>query len=418
MDKPRDPSHKKKKRTRQLVGWGLGGAVLLAMTVWLSQLEPAVYAVDRDVVVTGTVGRGDMLRQVRGPGTLVAIDQRWIAAETSGRVDRIVELAGKIVTADTVVLELVNPELEQQAQDALLALRKAKAEYIDLGVKLESQQLAQQADAARIHADYEEAKLVATADEQLHKDGLAPEINVRKSRLRADQLASRNEIEKLRLQKLTESISAQLDSRRLALEQLQAVYELRRDQQEGLRVRAGLDGVLQEVPVKVGQRVTPGTNLALVADPKQLKAELQIQQVQAKDLTVGQRAEIDTRNGVIEGRVERIDPAVRSGTVTVDVALEGDLPKGARPDLSVQGTVEIERLEDVLYLRRPTSTQAESSTQLFKVLPDGEAVRVVVELGRGSVDTMEVVSGLEEGDVVIVSDSSAWDGHDRIRLKG
>ncbi len=418
MDKPRDPSHKKKKRTRKIVGWGLGAVVLLTMTVWLSQLGPAVYAVDRDVVVTGTVGRGDMLRQVRGPGTLVAIEQRWIAAETNGKVDRIVELAGKEVTADTVVLELTNPELEQQAQDALLALRKAKAEYLDLRVQLESKLLGQQADAAKVNADYEEAKLVATADEQLHKDGLAPEINVRKSRLRADQLASRNEIEKLRLQKLKESIDAQLDSRRLALEQLQAIYNLRRSQQEGLIVRAGLDGVLQEVPVKVGQRVTPGTNLALVADPTLLKAELQIQQVQAKDLTVGQRAEIDTRNGLIEGRVQRIDPAVRSGTVTVDVALVGDLPKGARPDLSVQGTVEIERLEDVLHLRRPTSTQAESLTQLFKVLPDGEAVRVVVELGRGSVDTMEVVSGLEEGDVVIVSDSSAWDGHDRIRLKG
>lgn len=418
MDKPRDPSHKKKKRTRRMIGTVLVALGVVAVFVWISRMGPAVYAVDRDVVVTGTVGRGDMLRQVRGPGTLVAIEKRWIVAETNGRVDRIVELAGKEVTADTVILRLINPELEQQANDALLALRRAEAEYLDLRISLESQQLAQQADAARITAEFEEAKMVATADEQLHKEGLAPEINVRRSRLRADQLASRNEIEKKRLKKLMESINAQLDSRRLSLQQLEAVYALRRLQQERLTVRAGIDGVLQEVPVQEGQRVAAGSNLALVADPTKLKAELQIQQVQAKDLAVGQRAEIDTRNGVIEGLIERIDPAVRAGTVTVDVALAGELPKGARPDLTVQGTVEIERLEDVLHLRRPTSTQAESSTQLFKVGEDGEAVRVLVELGRGSVDTMEVVSGLEEGDVVIVSDSSAWDDHDRIRLKG
>jgi HlyD family secretion protein len=417
MDKPRDPKHKQQRRLRRIAGWGAIGIGLLAVTWWLSQLGPAVYAVDEAVVVKATVGRGEMLRQVRGPGTLVAVDQRWIVAETNGRVEEIVELAGAQVTADTVVLRLSNPELEQQAQDAILDLRKADAEMIDLRVSLESAMLSQQAEAARVRAEYEEAKLVATADAELSRDGLTPDISAQRSRLRADQLASRNEIEQQRLSKMSESISAQLDSRGVSLEQLQAIAALRRSQVAALTVRAGIDGVLQEVPLEVGQRVSAGSNLALVADPSQLKAELQIPQVQARDLAFGQPVEIDTRNGMVEGQVQRIDPAVREGTVTVDVSLPSELPKGARPDLSVQGTVEIERLVDVLYVRRPASTQPDSTTQLYKLVPGGEAVRVPVELGRGSVDTMEVLSGLEEGDVVIVSDSSAWENHDRIRLK-
>jgi HlyD family secretion protein len=391
--------------------------VLAALTWWLANLEPAVLGVEREMLYTGTVQRGEMLRQVRGPGTLVPEVIQYVSAAGSGRVERIVELPGKAVTADTVILELSNPELEQQELDARLAVQAAKAEYQDLKVRLESQLLNQRADAARIEADYEEAKLEATANEELFSEQLLPEITLKKSRLREKQLAGRYEIEQERLDKTEESVQAQLASQRLRAEQLEAIADLRQSQIDGLVVRAGIDGVLQQVLVQEGQRVTAGTNLALVADPTQLKAELQIPQVQAKDLALEQAAIIDTRNGVVQGKVVRIDPAVRDGTVTVDVELTEPLPAGARPDLSIEGTIEIERLEDVLYVSRPSFGQPNARVEMFKVLDDGTAVRVPVQLGRSSVSVIEVVEGLQEGDEVILSSSDQYDDHDRIRLK-
>lgn len=417
MDIPRDESHARKKRIRRIVMASAGVVVLALVTIWLSNLEPAARAVERETVWMGTVQRGEMVRQVRGPGTLVPEEIQWTSATTDGTVKRKVELPGVEVEPDTIILELTNPELEQQAQDAQLDLQAAESELRDLTVRLESQVLNQEAEAARVEADYEEAKLDAAAQEELAREGLTPEIDLKRAQLRERQLAHRNGIEKERLQKQRESVEAQLDSQRLRVRQMRALADLRRNQVEQLNVRAGIPGVLQEVPVEVGQRVAPGTNLALVANPELLKAELQIPQVQAKDLTLGQKASIDTRNGVVEGKVKRIDPAVREGTVTVDVEILGELPRGARPDLSVEGTIEIERLDDVLYVERPAYGQAQSRIELFKLLPDGHAVRVPVQLGRSSVNTIEIVEGLQEGDEVILSDTSAYDGVDKIRLR-
>jgi len=417
MDVPRDESYAKKKRLKRILMAAGGIAVLALGTVWIMTLKPPARPVERETVWTDTVQRGEMVRQVRGPGTLIPEEIQWISAGTDGQVERRVELPGTEVTADTVILELSNPELVQQAQDAKLDLQRAEVEFADLKVRLESELLNQQADAARVTSEFEEAKLEAQAQEELFSEGLTPEIDYKGAVLRRDQLANRHRIEQQRLEKKGESVEAQLASQRARIEQQRAVYELRQSQVEQLEVRAGIDGVLQEVPVEVGERVTPGTRLALVANPALLKAELQIPQVQAKDLLLGQKAEIDTRNGIVEGRVKRIDPAVRQGTVTVDVELLGELPKGARPDLSVEGTIEIERLEDVLYVGRPAYGQAESRIELFKVLDDGLAIRVPVQLGRSSVNTIEVVEGLEEGDEVILSDTSQWDDEDRIQLR-
>jgi len=406
-----------KKKIRRIIWISAVVVGLVLVSIWIANLPRAARAVERETVWIETVKRGEMVRQVRGPGTLVAEEIQYITTTTDGRVERRVELPGTEVKADTVILILSNPELVQQMGDARLALEAGEAELRDLEVRLESEVLNQQADAARIASEYEVAKLDAAAQEELAREGLTPEIDLRRAQLAEKQLANRNEIEKQRLAKQRESVEAQLASERVSVQQLRAVYQLRKSQVEQLTVRAGIDGVLQEVPVEVGQRVPAGTNLALVANPNLLKAELQIPQVQAKDLLLGQKAEIDTRNGIVRGRVKRIDPAVREGTVTVDVELLGDLPKGARPDLSVEGTVEIERLEDVLYVGRPAYGQANSRIELFKVLRDGYAVRAPVQLGRSSVNTIEVIEGLEAGDRVILSDTSAWDGEDRIQLK-
>jgi HlyD family secretion protein len=417
MDKPRDPSQLKSQKQRRLIVGAIAAVVLGLFTYKVLTLEPAAMAVDRQTVWTDKVKRSDMLRQVRGPGTLEAEEIQWITAGTNGQVARRVILPGSVVSPDTVILELINPELEQQALDARLALDAARAETRDLDVRLQSEVLNQEANATRVASDYESAKLEAEAQEQLARDGLTPEITLKRARLRAQQLGEQTRIERERLVKQQESVKAQIASQAARVEQLAAVYQLRATQMSQLQVRAGLEGVLQEVPLEVGQRVTPGTNLALVANPNKLKAVLQIPQVQAKDLVIGQKAEIDTRNGVVAGQVMRIDPAVREGTVTVDVAILGELPKGARPDLSIEGIVEIERLLNVLNVGRPAYGQAESQVSLFKVLPNGEAIRVPVMLGRTSVSTIEIRQGLEEGDEVILSDTSAFDEQEKIRLK-
>ncbi len=418
MDIKREGVARKKKIRAAIIAAAVVAGIA-AISFGLSRLEPAAPSVNRATVWMDGVKRGEMIRQVRGPGTLEVIPEAitWVAARTRGRVDRRVLLPGVEVEPDTIILELSNPELDQELRDAEYQLRAQQAELADLKVTVQSQLLNQKSMAARVASEYNQAKLQAEADTRLHAEKLIGELIVKRSQVRADELATRNELEQQRLEIATVSVEAQLAAKRATVEQFRALYDLRRSQKAALTVRAGISGVLQEVSVEVGQEVTPGANLARVAQPDKLKAQLRIAETQAKDIEVGQKAIVDTRNGIIEGKVIRIDPAVQEGTVTVDVALIGPLPKGARPDLSVDGTIELERLDDVLYVGRPAYGQAESTIGLFKLLDDGEtAVRTQVRLGRSSVNTIEVIQGLNEGDQVILSDTSAWDAYNRIRL--
>jgi HlyD family secretion protein len=416
MDIQRPDQTKKKQIRRAIIGTAILAVVLL-VTLGLNRLEPAAPTVERETVWVDTVQRGPMLRQVRGPGTLVPEDVRWISTSVEGRVESIPALPGVTVAATTVLLEMTNQDLQQNAAEAEAQLKASQADYEDLKAQLDSQLLNQEAAADEVESRFQQAKLQAEADEKLNKDGLIPEITMKLSRLRAEQLGRQTKVEQERIKKARSSNQAQLAAQRARVDQMHALHNMRRRQVDSLRVRAGIDGVLQELPVQVGQRVTPGTNLARVARPEKLKAELRIAETQAKDVLVGQRASIDTRNGLVEGRVIRVAPSVQDGTVIVDVALTGPLPKGARPDLSIDGTIEIEKLDDVLYVGRPAYGQSNSKVELFKLVKDDkEAVRVPVELGRSSVNTIEIVSGLNVGDKVILSDTTAQDGHDRIRL--
>ncbi len=417
MDVARPDLKKKKQRRQALIGAGVAVG-LIALTVGIGSLEPAAREVDSSSVYIDTVKRGEMLRSVRGAGTLVPEEIRWIAAETEGQVETIVVDPGGRVEADTVIILLSDPATEQAAQDAELALRAADASYTDLRVRLESQQLDQEANLAGVNADYQSAVLSAEADTKLFAQELIPEIQLKRSKLAAEQATVRYEIEKKRIKKFAESTTAQLAVERNRLAQARALYELQSSRLVSLKVKAGIDGVLQQVPVEEGQRVTPGTNLARVAQPDRLQAEVRIPETQAKDVQIGQVATIDTRNGKVDGRVVRIDPAVQQGTVTVEVELIGELPRGARPDLSVEGLIELERLENVLYMGRPVYGQPNSTIGLFKVGPEGDTAELVqVRLGKTSVNTIEVAEGLLEGDRVILTDSSQWDDATRIRLR-
>ncbi|MGH9379782.1 MAG: efflux RND transporter periplasmic adaptor subunit [Thermoanaerobaculia bacterium] len=412
-----NPALGRAKRRRRLILSGAAVGVVALVTVALSRLEPAAPSVDQRSLFLDTVRRGEMVRQVRGPGTLVPVEIRWIAAPVAGRVDRIPALAGERVTAETALLELSNPEVEQSALEAEAGLAEAEADYARLAAQLDAEQLTLASLAAEVESEAEQARLQVEADRRLAAEGLVPDLTRRLSETRAAELAGRAELERQRVAKGAESAKAQLAAERARLEQARAMAALRREQLAGLAVRAGIDGVLQEVAVEVGQRVTDGATLARVARPERLKAELRIPETQAKDVALGQSVEVDTRNGVVSGRVARIDPAVQEGTVTVDVELTGELPAGARPDLSVDGTIQIERLEDVLYVGRPAYGQAESTITLFRIEPDGKhALRVPVRLGKASVNTIEITEGLAEGDRVILSDTSTWDGHDRLRI--
>ncbi len=409
---------KKKRRQRRIV-YGVLAAVALTGVTWgVMSLEPAAMSVSRQSVWVGEVERGTMVRQVRGPGTLVPKEIRWITSSVAGRVENRLLQPGVEVEPDSVILELANPETEQLVEEARLAINAAEARLVSLRVQIENSLLNQQAEAAIVESAHSEAALQVEANEELGRDGLIPEIDLKRSRIREDQLERRLAIERQRLAKTEESVESQLASARAELDQARGLYQLRRQQGESLTVRAGISGVLQEVPVEVGEQVPAGTVLARVARPGDLKAELRIAETQAKDIEIGLPAVIDTRNGVVRGHVARIDPAVREGTVTVDVELDEALPPGARPDLSVDGTIQIEKLEDVLYVKRPTYGQADSRVELFKLVEDGDmAVRVPVQLGRASVDTIEVVEGLEVGDEVILSDTSQYDEVDRIKLE-
>jgi HlyD family secretion protein len=418
MDIPRESFARQKKIRRIILGI-VGLALIAGVTYGLSQLKPAAPTVDRGALWFGTVERGEMLREVRGLGTLVPEEIRWIPAQTQGRVEERLIQPGTSVGPNSVIMRLSNPELEQSALDAELQLKAAEADFANLKVQLDTDLLNLQAAAATVKSDYNQARLQADVDEQLFKEGLQSDLLLKRSRLRAEELKTRWEIEQQRLEIRGESVRARLAAQKAQVDQRRALYDLRRSQLESLNVRAGMEGVLQQLAVEVGEQVSPGTRLARVANPKKLKAEIRIAETTVKDVAIGQLARVDTRSAIIPGRVVRIDPAAQSGTFTVDIALEGPLPAGARPDVSVDGTIELERLVDVLYVNRPVQGQPNATITLFKLVEGGSAAeRVQVKFGRSSVSTIEVIEGLKVGDSVILTDMSAQDGVNRIRIRG
>ncbi len=416
MDIPR-PDQSKAKRKKRIIYGSIAALALIGITVALARLKPAAPTVERNLVWIGTVTQGQMLRQVRGLGTLVPEEITWIAARTQGRVDKIVLRPGAPVTPDSVILLLTNPDVVRAADDAASQLKAAEAELANLEVQLQSTVLAAEAAAASAKADYEQSRLRAEVNEQLFADGLVSSLDLQLSKVTADQANTRNQIEQKRYAFTKESIAPQLAVKAAEVDRLRSQAKLRQEELDALTVRAGMNGILQILPVEVGAQVQPGSNLARVADPLRLKAEIRIAETQARDIEIGQLASVDTRNGVVAGKVGRIDPSVQNGTVTVDVFFTEELPRGARPDLSVDGTIELERLDNVVYVQRPAFGQERSTVGIFKLDADGVyATRTQVQLGRSSVNTIEVVNGLAPGDRVILSDMSQWDSNDRIKL--
>jgi len=421
MDIVRDESVKKKKRQKQTILIVVAVLAIAGVTLGVSRLKPALQSVDYGTIWPDTVKRGSMLRQVRGIGSLVPIpdDVRLIPAETDVHVERILVLPGTPVKPDTVIMELSNPQLEQEAVSAGLDLKSAEAEYHNTKAKVDSDLLSLRAESATVESDYENAKRDADNNRELNKIGVVAKAVLDASVSKERELATRKKIEEDRIAESTKAIETQLAVQQSTIDQKRALLDLKLRQKDALKVRAGITGVLQatDTPVQVGQRLPQGTILAKVVQPDHLKAELKIPETQAKDITPGQKADIDTHNGVVEGKVSRVDPSVQAGTVTVDVMLDGPPPPGARPDLSVDGTITLERLDNVLYVGRPAFGQEKSTVSMFKIDPDGKtATKVPVELGRSSVNTIEVVRGLKEGDQVILSDMSRLDNQDRIRL--
>jgi HlyD family secretion protein len=412
--RPGVAAKKRKRRIITILAIALG--IILA-TIGLSRLKPAVPTVDRSTVWIDTVKRGPMVRQVRGLGTLVPEEIRWIPANTEGRVEKILVRPGTQVEPETEILEMSSPELEQAAHDAELQAKAAEAELTTLRANLQRGLLDQESTTATVHSDYEQAKMERETNDQLAKNGLIAELAYKTSKVKEAELANRGQIEEKRLNFARDSIEPQIASKQAAVDQATQLAKLKSNQVEALHVRAGMRGVLQQLPVEIGQRVKVADNLARVADPTKLKAQVKIAETQAKDIQINQTAVIDTRNGTVNGHVVRVDPAVEQGTVTVDVAIDGELPKGARPDLSVDGTIELERLNDVIYVGRPAFGQENNTVGIFKLVAgSNQAVRTPVKLGKSSVNTIEIVNGLQPGDQVILSDTSAWDSHERIRL--
>jgi len=412
------PDNSRSKRIRRIIYAVVAVLLTGGVTIAVSRLRPAAPIVDRASVWTDDVKRGSMLREVHGLGTLVPEDIRWIPAQTNSSVERIVLRPGANVRPDSIILELNDPQLQRDMLDAQYLLKGAQADYANLKVQVNSQLMNQKSTEASVRSDYEQAKIQHDVDDKLYKEGIGSDVTAKLSKVKVEQLAIRLQLEEERTRVATDSAAAQLAAQEAKVEQQQALYNLKHSQYEALHVRAGINGVLQLVPVEEGQQVTTGTNLARVADPRKLKAEIKIAETQAKDVAIGQKASIDTRNGVVAGRVSRIDPSVQNGTVTVDVTFNGPLPDGARPDLSVDGTIEIENLRDVLYVGRPVNGQSGNTIGLFKLVGDGsEAVRVNVKLGKSSVNTIEILQGLNVGDKVILSDMTQWDAYDRVRLR-
>jgi HlyD family secretion protein len=412
------PDNARAKKIKRIVYAAAAVLFTGGVTIGVSRLRPAAPTVDRATVWTDDVKRGSMLREVHGLGTLVPEDIRWIPAQTNSTVERIVQRPGAIVHPNSIILELSDPQLQRDLLDAQYQLKGAQADFANLKVQVNSQLMNQKSVEASVRSDYEQAKIQHEVDDKLAKEGIGSDVTARLSKVREEQLAIRLQLEGDRTRVAADSAAAQLAAQEAKVEQQQALYNLKRSQYDALHVRAGIEGVLQLVPVEVGQKVTPGANLARVADPRKLKAEIKIAETQAKDILIGQKATVDTRNGVVSGRVSRIDPSVQNGTVTVDVQFIGPLPDGARADLSVDGTIEIENLKDVIYVGRPVNGQSGSTIGLFKLVNDGsEAVRVNVKLGKSSVNTVEILGGLKVGDKVILSDMSQWDAYDRVRLR-
>ncbi len=412
------PEIKRKKKIRRVAYIAAAVVLIPLVTYALSRLKPAAPSVDSGTVWTGTVKRGPMLREERGLGTLVPETIRLIPAVTDGQVQQRYLLPGTPVKANTVILDLSNPQLQQETLDAEYQLKGAQAAYEQTKAQLQNQLMDKRTLAASISSQYRTAEMVRQTKEQLGANGLAPDLDVKTAQVQAEELAKENDLAQKEVGIFQDSIAAQLAVQEATVNERRAMYELKKTQMDELHIRPGIDGMLQELDVEVGQKVTMGTVLARVAQPTHLKAQLKIAETQAKDILIGQKASVDTHNGLIAGHVTRIDPAVVNGTVTVDVGLDGPLPAGARPDLSVEGTVEIERLADVLFVERPVHGEANSTVGIFKVVDDGkEATRVQVQLGRSSVNTVEIIKGLEVGDKVILSDMSAWDNYDRVQLK-
>ncbi len=416
MDIPRKSAAKKRRVKRIL--YALTAVIVLAgITVGVSRLKPAVPSVEDGTTWKGTVARGSMLRQVRGLGTLVPEEIRYVPAISEGRIEKRLVQPGAAVTRDTLLLELSNPEVQQAALDAESQLRGADANLATLKVQLDKLILDQRATLAQVTSDYKKAQMQFEVNDSLGKSGLKSSLEVKLSEIAAADADSRVKLETQRLKASADENKARLAAEEEKVRQLKDAVQLRRQQVDQLKVRAGIDGVVQTIEVQVGQQVTPGFNLARVANPLRLKAELKIAETQTKDVQIGQPVSIDTRNGVIPGKVVRIDPSVQNGTRTVDAELLGELPRGAVADLSVDGTIQLEKLDDILYVGRPVHGQENSTVGLFKLEGDGKtAVRVQVRLGRSSVNTIEVLDGLKEGDRVILSDTSAWDTANEIRL--
>jgi HlyD family secretion protein len=416
MDVPRKGVAEKKRRRRIMII--AGGAVgLILATFALSRLKPAAPSVDRSSVWVDTVKRGPMVRQVRGLGTLVPEEFRWLPATTEASVEKILIWPGTKVESGDVILELTSPELEQSAHEAESKAKAAEAELATEKATLQREVLDQESKAATAHSAYEQAKMERQTNDQLAKNGLVADLVYKTSKIKEEECQKTDDIEAKRLVFARDSIEPQLASKQAAVDQANQLAKLKVDQVEALHVKAGMSGVLQALPVQVGQRLKPGDNLARVADPSKLKAQIKIAETQAKDIQPNQAAMIDTRNGVVKGHVKRVDPAVEQGTVTVDVAFDEELPKGTRPDLSVDGTIELERLDNVVYVGRPAFGQENQTVGMFKLVAgSSDAVRTPVKLGKSSVNTIEILSGLNPGDQVILSDTSAWDSHERIRL--
>jgi HlyD family secretion protein len=418
MDIKRPAKSKLKRRIRNGVLIVIGLVAIGGITVGLTKLKPAAPTLDRSTAVIDTVKRGQMLVKVRGNGTLVPQLTRWVPAPAEGRLEKILVEPGVEVSTDTVIFELTNPQMEQQAIDADFQMKAAQADLDNLRVRLESEGMTQQSAIASINAEYSQAKMQLETDEVLGKQGLVPLILLKVARVRVQDLANRLKVEQQRLVISSKATKAQMNAQQARIQQLSALAGLRKSQVDALKVRAGTNGVLQQVSVQVGQQVTPGFNMARVADPASLKAELRIAETQIKDVKIGQSVEVDTRNGIIQARVSRIDPAAREGTFVVDAELIGPLPPSARPDLSVDGTIELARLDNVLNVGRPAFGQGQQTVGMFKLSADGqEATRTQVALGQNSVSTIEIVSGLREGDQVILSDTSAWDNYNHIRVR-
>lgn len=412
------PTNSRAKKIRRFAYGGLSALILGGTSLGLAHLRPAEPTVDRGAVSSDTVKRGEFVREVRGLGTLVPVDIRWIPAQSSARVERILLQSGAVVEPGSVILELSDAQLQRDVLDAEYAYKAGEAELANLKAQLANSLMQEKSAAADVEIQFQQAKIQADVDRQLFEEKVQSEVIAKKSTIAAQQLAIKEELSQQQLQVAGDAAKAQIAVQQAHLDQQRVLYELKKSQLDALQVRAGINGVLSAVSVDVGQQVSPGTNLVRVADPSRLKATLQIAETQAKDVQIGQTASVDTHNGVARAQVTRVDAAVVNGTVAVDVTFDGPLPPGARPDLSVDGTVKIEDVRDVLYVGRPMNARDNGSVGLFKITDGGEgAIRTSVKLGRSSVNTVEILQGLSAGDRIILSDTSAWDSYDRIRLR-